>query len=75
MPKFLSTQQTADKVGISKRQLLRWLYDRKIPEVWRQKIGGVEVRLWSAADVEQARAYKRENYKRRPKKKSNKRAR
>ena len=53
-----STQQAADRVGISKRQLLRWLYDGKIPEVRRVRLGGIEVRVWLSADIQKARKFK-----------------
>lgn len=53
-----TTQQVADKIGVSKRQLLRWLYDGKIPEVKRERIGGMEIRVWSAADIQRARKFK-----------------
>jgi hypothetical protein len=53
-----STQQAADKIGISKRQLLRWIYDGKIPEVRREHIGGLDVRVWTADDIRKARQFK-----------------
>jgi hypothetical protein len=53
-----STQQAADKIGISKRQLLRWIYDAKIPEVRRVQLGGIEVRVWMSADIQRARRFK-----------------
>ena len=53
-----TTQQVADEIGISKRQLLRWLYGRKVPEPRRERIGEVEVRIWSAGDVQRARKFK-----------------
>jgi hypothetical protein len=54
MAKYLSTQQAADKIGISKRQLLRWLYAGRIPEVRREQVGGVEARVWTRSDVRRA---------------------
>jgi hypothetical protein len=60
---FLSTQQVADEIGIAKRTLLRWIYARKLPEVRRQQIGGIEVRLWNRADLQRARRFKQANYR------------
>ena len=61
MQKLLSTQQAADRIGISKRQLLRWLYDGKIPEVRKESIGGLVVRVWTAEEVRYARAFKKQS--------------
>jgi predicted site-specific integrase-resolvase len=62
MTKPLLTQQVADKIRVTKRTLLRWLYAGKIPEVRRERLGVMEVRLWSAADVKRAQRFKRDNY-------------
>ena len=62
----LSTQETADFIGVAKRTLLRWIYDGKLPEVKRQRIGGIEVRLWGKADIARAQRFKLANYKKRP---------
>ena len=64
MDRKLSTQEVADKIGVSKRTLLRWLYAGKVPEPKRQAMGGIEVRLWGPRDVQRARKFKLENYKR-----------
>lgn len=53
-----STQEAADEIGISKRQLLRWIYDAKIPEVRRVQLGGIEVRIWTSTDIQRARRFK-----------------
>ncbi len=64
MKNHLSTQEVSDEIGVAKRTILRWIYAGEIPEVTRQAIGGIEVRLWSKADVERARKFKAANYKR-----------
>ena len=66
MRNIASTQEVADKIGVAKRTILRWLYAGKIPEVSRQRIGGIEVRLWSKADIQRARKFKLQNYGKRP---------
>jgi DNA-binding transcriptional MerR regulator len=53
-----TTQKVADLVGVSKRQLLRWLYDGKIAEPKRERIGATEIRVWSATDIRRARQFK-----------------
>lgn len=58
----MGTQEVADEIGIAKRTLLRWIYAGKVPEVARQVLGGIEVRLWSKADVQRARKFKEQNY-------------
>ena len=58
-----STAEVARIVGISKKTLLRWLWDKKIAEPKRRANGGQDVRLWSARDVERARHYKEANYR------------
>jgi hypothetical protein len=66
-----STAEVASEVGISKLTLVRWLMAGKIREPRRVKQGGIELRLWTARDVERVRRYKLENYRkgrgRRPK--------
>lgn len=65
MGKPISTQEAADVLGIAKRTLLRWIYAGKIPEVRRERVGGIEVRLWNAADVKRAQRFKEQNFGRR----------
>jgi predicted site-specific integrase-resolvase len=68
----LSTSQVAAELGIAKRTLLRWLYDGKLPEVTRQSLGGIELRIWNKRDLERARKFKDENYRKRNVKKGRK---
>ena len=63
MRTILSTQQVADEIGVAKKTILRWIYAEKIPDVERQIIGGIEVRLWKHADVQRARRFKEKNYR------------
>ncbi len=50
-------------VGIHKVTLQRWLLDGKIAEPRRMKNGGVDVRIWTDADVERVRRYKARFYR------------
>lgn len=60
-----STQEVADAIGVSKKTLLRWLYAGVLAEPKHATFGGVESRIWSADDLERARAYKEQNYRKR----------
>ena len=53
-----STAEAAKLIGISKSSLLRWLADGTIPEPKRVKVGGIEWRIWSKADIARARKLK-----------------
>jgi predicted site-specific integrase-resolvase len=65
MRESLSTQDVADRIGVCKRTLLRWLYAGKIPDVRRERIGGIEVRLWNARDLQRAQRFRDESFGRR----------
>ena len=67
--KKYTTQQVADLIGVNKSTLLRWLYKKKIPEPKRIRFDQQSYRIWSSTDVERARAYKREYYAKKPRKK------
>ncbi len=58
-----ATLEVAKLVGIGKATLLTWLREGRIPEPKRVSQGGVEVRLWSARDVERVRKYKEANFR------------
>jgi hypothetical protein len=60
-----STQEVANAIEVSKKTLLRWLYAGALAEPKHETFGGVESRIWSAADLERARAYKEQNYRKR----------
>lgn len=61
----LSTAEVAEEIGISKNTLLRWLYAGKLKEPKHETFGGVESRVWSAADLERARAFRAQHYRKR----------
>jgi predicted site-specific integrase-resolvase len=60
-----STAQVASEIQVDKSTLLRWLYHGKLPEPRKETFGGVVSRIWSAADLEQARKYRQEHYRKR----------
>jgi ABC-type hemin transport system ATPase subunit len=60
-----STAEVAKLIGVDKSTLLRWLTAAKLPEPPREIFGGVESRIWSAADLARARQYKEQHYRKR----------
>jgi len=62
MVRSYSTKEVAQMVGISRRTLVRWLSERKISSPRKISMVGVEVRIWTARDVERLRRYKKVNY-------------
>jgi hypothetical protein len=60
-----STAEVARAIGVNKTTLLRWLYAGKLPEPDTQTFGGVESRIWSEADLNRARLYREQNYRKR----------
>ena len=60
-----STVEVAQAIGVDKSTLLRWLYAGKLAEPRHETFGGVDSRVWSAKDLERARAYKEQNYRKR----------
>ena len=58
-----STSQVAGKIGVHKLTLIRWLLSGRIAEPQRVKQGGVDLRLWTDADVERLRKYKAAHYR------------
>jgi len=69
-----STAEVARLVGISKLTLIRWLLAGNLKEPRRVKQGGVELRLWTDADVERARKYKAAHYRKGRGRKKNKKS-
>jgi len=61
--KTFSTKQVATAVGISRVTLQRWLLSGKLIEPKRLEVGGIDVRIWSASDIERVRRYKEANYR------------
>jgi predicted site-specific integrase-resolvase len=61
-----STAEVAKAIGISKKTLLRWLWGGKLSEPKQAvNMGRVDARVWSAADLERARKFKEEHYRKR----------
>ncbi len=63
MTEIYYTKQVAEMIGIHRITLQRWLLDGKIKEPKRGNVGGMDVRLWTARDVQRARKYKEEFYR------------
>jgi len=62
MPNY-STAQVAERLGIHKATLIRWLLDGKVREPRRVNHVGQEIRIWTDRDVERVQRYKQENYR------------
>jgi len=60
--KNYSTNEVARNVGIGRMTLLRWLKSG-LREPRRISNGGVNARVWTAADVERVREYKEKHYR------------
>jgi len=60
-----STVEVAKAIGVDKSTLLRWLYAGKLAEPKHETFGGVDSRIWTARDLERARAYKEQSYRKR----------
>jgi excisionase family DNA binding protein len=60
-----STGEVAKALKVDKSTLLRWLYAGKLPEPRSETFGGVESRVWSAADLERAKAFREQSYRKR----------
>jgi excisionase family DNA binding protein len=51
----LSTSQVAKRLGVLRPSLQRGIDEGRIPAPPLRKIGGIEMRLWSEADIARAR--------------------
>ena len=51
-----STNQAAEKLGLSLMSMYRYIKAKKIPIPPMQLVGKIKVRLWSEADIERVRA-------------------
>ena len=58
-----STAEAARMIGINRVTLQRWLIQGRVKEPKKVSAGGVEVRIWTAGDVERVRKYKEETYR------------
>lgn len=63
MKRTYSTAEAAKTIGISRVTLQRWLISGRVKEPKKVAAGGVEVRIWTDADVERVRKFKLENYR------------
>lgn len=61
MEKIFTTAQVAKAIGVNQRTLLRWLYAGEIPEPQRLQ----NDRVWDQADLDFAKAYKEQHYRKR----------
>jgi predicted site-specific integrase-resolvase len=64
--KSYSTVQVARMLGISWSTLHRWIVSKKIRVPPVQTLGRVQVRFWTETDLEAARKYKAEHYRKKP---------
>jgi excisionase family DNA binding protein len=64
-----STVQVAKILGVTSDTLHRWIREGRIQAPPIQSLGGMKVRLWSEKDVEKARKYKAEKYRKKPRRK------
>jgi excisionase family DNA binding protein len=58
-----STAEVARLVGVSKKTILRWVWQGKISEPKHLMEGGQDVRIWHQRDIARARQYKEANYR------------
>jgi predicted DNA-binding transcriptional regulator AlpA len=59
----LSTKEVANKIGIDKATLERWLASGKVTRPKSLRIGGKVFRDWTDEDVSKVRKFKQENYR------------
>jgi hypothetical protein len=64
MKQMYSTAQIADAIGVSKKTLLRWLWSGKLAEP-KQTVGTLDSRVWTQADLNRAKLYREQNYRKR----------
>jgi len=69
MTDAISTLQVAKLLGITTDTLHRWIRERRIEAPPLQSLGGMKVRLWSRDLVENAKKYKSEHYRKKPRRK------
>lgn len=64
MDTMYSTAEVAKALGVNKRTLLRWLYAGEIPEPER-KMGANDSRIWTEEELDNARRYRDQFYRKR----------
>ncbi len=60
--KTCSTVEVAKLLGIGNDTLHRWIHMKKVPAPPVQSVGGLSIRLWTQADIEEVRRYKAAHY-------------
>jgi excisionase family DNA binding protein len=60
--KTYSTIQVARLLGIASGTFHRWIRENRIEAPPAQTLGGMQVRLWTDADIAKVRKYKAEHY-------------
>ena len=66
MTKAYSTVQVAKQLGVTSDTLHRWIRERRIDAPPIQSLGRMKVRLWSQKQIEKAKQYKAEKYRKKP---------
>jgi len=61
--KPLSTEAVAEKIGVHRITLERWLAGGNVRRPRTIRIGRSEFRNWTSQDVERLRRFKQENYR------------
>jgi hypothetical protein len=56
--KRYTTHEVAKAIGVGHQTLLRWLYAKKLAEPERMMFAGMNLRLWTKADIARARKFK-----------------
>jgi excisionase family DNA binding protein len=64
-----STIQVAKLLGITSDTLHRWIREGKVKAPSIKSLSGMRVRIWSEEQVEGARKYKAEHYRKKPNRK------
>jgi excisionase family DNA binding protein len=59
----MSTEEVAQKVGVNRVTLERWLSSGKLPAPKMIRYGKNEFRDWTNRDVERVRKFKQKNYR------------
>jgi hypothetical protein len=61
--KTLSTAEVAQKIGVNRVTLERWLSAKKVKPPKIIQFGRSKFRNWTSTDVERVRKFKEENYR------------
>jgi predicted DNA-binding transcriptional regulator AlpA len=58
-----STVEVAEIVGVSWDTLNRWIREKKFPVPPVKSLGRFKVRLWTEAEIDRVRGYKKDHYR------------